>query len=257
MWGLQFYVSQQRQLFPEVGSCEAFARLDGQQKVIARDALWEHPDLIDACVRANPDKRTEEEFAQIGKWKGFLQGKFYVSRYLKDHAIFMGNSQAYGVKGLYEPFEMVLQGRPLPSLVEAVLLPYKGQIIYDGICLSYNIRFGRGIRQNLEEEYLAAKQNGRIQTSLEAHAKVQKSISVERPLATGCERAVAEIVQSSGRLRGGSAIQGATFGILRASAKLAEASILQPEDVVELQRIQRQVSNALKRLWRILERADM
>ena len=257
MWGLQFYVNQQRQLLPDVHSCEAYARLDSQQKIVVRDALWERPDFIEAYLQANPDKRSDEELVLIGKWKGYIAGKFYMFRYLKDHAIFMKDSQVYGVKGLYEPFEVVFQGRPLPILVEAVLLPYKGQIIYDGMCRSYNIYFGGGIRRDLKEEYMAAKQNGRIQTSLEAGAKFGESFSEERALAPESEKVVAEIVQSSGRLRGGTVIQSATFGVLRASAKAVEAAVLRPEDVAEIRRIGRQVSNALKRLEKVLERADM
>jgi len=257
MWGLQFYVNQQRQLLPDVNSCEAYARLDSQQKIIVRDALWERPDLIDAYLQANPDNRSDEELIRIGKWKGYIAGKFYIFRYLKDHAIFMRDSQVYGVKGLYEPFEVAFQGRPLPILVEAVLLPYKAQIIYDGICRSYNIYFGGGIRRNLKEEYMTAKQNDRIQTSLESEAKFGESFSEEPVLAPESEKVAAEIVQSSGRLRGGTVIQSATFGVLRASAKVVEAAVLRPEDVAEIRRIGRQVSNALKRLEKVLERAEM
>jgi hypothetical protein len=257
MWGLQFYVNQQLRLLPDATSREVYAHLDSQQKAIVRDALWEHPELIDAYVQANPDKWSEKELALIGKWKGFIVGEFYVFRYLKDHAIFMGNSQVYGVKGLYEPFEVVFRGHPLPILAKAVLLPYKGQIIYDGFCRTYNIFFGSGIRGGLNEEYLAAKQNGKIRTSLEAEAPSAGSLSEGRTLAPESERAVAEIVQSSGRLRGGTAVQSATFGVLRAGAKVAEAAVLRPEDAEEIRRLARQVYNALRRLERILERAEM
>lgn len=257
MWGLQFYVNQQRQLVPNVDSGEAYARLDSQQKIVVRDALWECSDFIEAYLQANPDKRSDEELMLIGKWKGFVAGKFYIFRYLKDHAVFMKDSHVYGVKGLHDPFEVIFWGRPLPILVEAVLLPYKGQIIYDGMCRSYNIYFGGGIRGNLKEEYMAAKQNGRIQTSLEAGAKFGESISEERALAPESEKVVAEIVQGSGRLRGGTVIQSATFGVLRASAKAVEAAVLQPDDTAEIQRLGRQVSNALKRLEKVLERAEM
>jgi hypothetical protein len=256
MWGLQFYVNQRRKLISGVSSGEAYAKLDSQQKVIVRDALWKNLDLIDAYVQANPDQCTDEELTIISKWKNRIAGKFYIFRYLKNHAILIENSQVYGVKGLYDSFDVVLQGRPLPVLVEMVLLPYKGQIIYDGLCLSYNVYFGAGIRGDLQEEYMVAKQNGRLQTSLETDKPLQKSHSKERDLAVGSEKLVGEIVQSSGRLRGGTVVQGATFGVLRASAKLVEAAVMQPDDAGEIERIGRQVSSALRRLEKILERAE-
>jgi hypothetical protein len=257
MWGLQFYVNQQQRLLPAVSSCEVYAQLDSQQKAVVRDALWEHPEWIDRYLRANPDGRSEEELTLIGKWKGFISGKFYIFRYLKDYAIFMGNSQVYGVKGLYEPFEVVFSGRPLPVLVEAVLLPYKGQIVYDGLCRSYNLYFGGGIRRTLKEEYMAAKQNGRIHLSLEDDSLPIESDEKKRTLPAGSEQLVAELVHGSERLRGGTAIQSATFGVLRGSAKLVAAALSPTEDVEEVRRLGRQVYNALNRLEKILDRAEM
>lgn len=85
MWGLHNYVNRQQHLLLNVNSCEAYARLDTQQKMIVRDALWKRLDLIDAYLQANPDKLSEEELMIIGKWKGHIAGKFYIFRYLKDY----------------------------------------------------------------------------------------------------------------------------------------------------------------------------
>lgn len=54
-----------------------------------------------------------------------------------------------------------------PVNVEAVLLPFKGKIIYDGLLLGYNIAFGGGIRSRFTQIYLTAKYKQRIVTSLE------------------------------------------------------------------------------------------
>ena len=55
---------------------------------------------------------------------------------------------------------------PPPVLVSAVLLPWKGQIVCDGLILIYNVMLGGGIRKNLKESYRQAKARGII-TSLE------------------------------------------------------------------------------------------
>ncbi|MGH9856054.1 MAG: hypothetical protein ACREBD_39970, partial [Blastocatellia bacterium] len=129
MWGLQFYVSQQRQLAPNINSFEEYITLPSEEKFPARNALWESPELIDSYVRENPDGLAPEELSIIGKWKGFIRGKFYIFRYLKNHAIFLGESKVYAVLGLYESFDDVFHGWPLPVYVETVLLPFKGKII--------------------------------------------------------------------------------------------------------------------------------
>lgn len=255
MWGLQFYVSQQRQLLPNINSFEEYMVLPSAEKFAVRNALWEKPELIDAYVRENPDGLAPEELSIVGKWKGFIQGKFYIFRYLKNHAIFLGESKVYGVLGLYESFDEVFHGWPLPVFVETVLLPFKGKIIYDGLCQRYNIQFGSGIRSDLNEDYLRAKQNGLIITSLEPETHAAKPAQRSRKPGEESGAIVEGIVQMSERLRGGDAIQSAAFGLLRASAKVAQAALHNPDDLEELEQLARKAHNALNRLQTGLERA--
>jgi hypothetical protein len=256
MWGLQFFVSQQRQLLPDVQSLEEYATLASTRKIIVRDAVWDNPDLIDAYVEKNPDGLSAEELSLIGKWKGFVAGKYTVFRYLKDYSVFIGDAKVYGVLGLYDPLEDVFSGRPLPLFVDAVLLPYKGKIIYDGLCRPYNILIGPGIRAGLKEEYLTAKQNGRIITSLETETTPVKPLRPRRGLEKECEAALTEIVKASEHLRGGTVIQNATLGLLRASAKVAYSASQKPDDLEELWRLGRQVQTGLNRLQTALKRAE-
>jgi hypothetical protein len=46
------------------------------------------------------------------------------------------------------------------------------------------------------------------------------------------------------------------MGLLRASAKAAQSAVQQPDDLDELWRSGRQVLNALKRLEKVLDRAE-
>jgi hypothetical protein len=256
MWGLQFFVSQQRQLLPDVQSLEEYTTLATARKAIARDALWDNPELIDSYVEKNPDGFSAEELSIIRKWKLFVAGKFSLFRCLKDYAIFIGDSRVYGVLGLYDPLEAVFSGRPLPILLDAVLLPYKGKIVYDGLCRSYEIYLGAGIRAGLKEEYLAAKQNGRIITSLESDTTPAKPPRQPRELDRVSEAALTQIAKMSEQLRGGTVIQSATLGLLRASAKVAQSASQNPDDLKELWRLGRQVQTALNRLQKVLERAE-
>lgn len=256
MWGLQFYVNQQQHIMPNVSSCAMYARLDRKEKIVVRDALWKQPNLIDNYLQENPDKLTAEEQAIVRDWKNFVAGKFYIVRYLKNHAIFIKGKQVYGVKGLYDHFDEMFGGHPLPIFVDAVLLPYKGQIIYDGVCYVSNVYFGKGIRSSLNEAYLAAKQNGRIQLTLENAAQAPNVRDKAQTLAPGSAKIAAEIVWQSKKLRQGTAIQKAAFGILRDSAMLAETAVAQAEDIGTLRRLRRKLSNALSRLEKALERAE-
>jgi len=86
---------------------------------------------------------------------------------LEKYTILIGKqSQVYGVLGVQDSLADILGARPLPIMVEAVLLPFKGQIIYDGLLNVYNVSFGSGVRSELHETYMMAKQNARIITTL-------------------------------------------------------------------------------------------
>ncbi len=76
----------------------------------------------------------------VRNWKDFISGAFQIFRYLKGHTIFIGeNSCGYAVLSMYEPFQDVVHGHPTPINVEAVLRPFKGRIVYDGMLKMYPI----------------------------------------------------------------------------------------------------------------------
>ena len=47
-------------------------------------------------------------------------------------------------------------------LLDAVLLPFRGRIITDGLVVSRNIVFGRGAATDFKDAYMEAKKNNRI-----------------------------------------------------------------------------------------------
>ena len=258
MWGLQFYVNQQRQILTDIESVEKYVALPMSEKIEVRDALWESPDLIDAYVEKNPDGLTVEELDIIRTWKRFVAGTFQIFRFLKKHTILIGGeeSEVYAVLGLNDTLEEVFAYRPPPIMVQAVLLPFKGKIIYDGALKGYNIMFGGGIRSDLKEIYMAAKQNGRIITTLEPEvAACAKGPRTRKP-GKNWGPAVEKIVKASEQMRGGPAVQSAAFGLLRASAKVAQAAVGRSDDVDELWNLEQQAQRALSRLQTVLMRAE-
>ena len=147
-----------------------YTSLPGETRGKVRDALYEHRELIDQFVAENPAGLSPEELEIVSSWKHALVGKFYIFRYLKKHTIFICISEkpykAYGVVGLADPIEEVVSRRSLPILCNAVLLPFNGQIIYDGLIAPYSVTFGGGVRRHLNEDYSEAKQAFGVITSL-------------------------------------------------------------------------------------------
>lgn len=255
MWQLQFYVSRKRQMLPKIASVEDYAALPMADKIPVRDSLWKNPELVDAFVRENPDGLPGEELEIVRRWKRFVAGTFQIFRFLKNHTIFIGEKdQVYGVLALQDSLEDLFWGRKPPIMVETVLLPFKGKIIYDGAMSGYNVFFGGGIRSGLNEVYMAAKQNDRIITTLEPESArpPQPATRVDKDW----RPEVDEIVTRTERLKGGSVIQSPAFNLLRASAALAQAAVHNADDLEELWKLERRVRTALSRLQTVLGRAE-
>ena len=124
-----------------------FGKLPIEERLRLRDALVANMELIDAFVAENPFKLTEDEQEIVRTWKDLVAGEFYVYRCLKKYTVFLTTREpviAYGVLSLTDPLEDLV-GHRLPHLCKAVLLPFKGRIVYDGMLAGYNVHFrGRG-----------------------------------------------------------------------------------------------------------------
>jgi hypothetical protein len=92
-----------------------------------------------------------------------------VWKHYKKHTIFLRDPDAYAVLGLRSSLEEILP-RPPPMLVDAVLLPFEGVIVTDGILVSKNVILGPGIRRGMKESYDRAVERGTLWTSLPPEA---------------------------------------------------------------------------------------
>jgi hypothetical protein len=128
MWGLQFYVNQQKGILKDTASVEEYSRLAAEKKAKVRAALWKHPELIEVYVQENPNSLSDEELDILRKWRTlFVKGNFYILRHLKKGSIFIGEkNKVYSVIGLMTELDEVAPAYALPHMVEAVLLPFKG-----------------------------------------------------------------------------------------------------------------------------------
>ena len=85
-----------------------------------------------------------------------------------DHDNYGNHDSVFLVCGLNSSIEEMFPSDyfPLPIIVKATLLPFKGRIITDGLVQRYNIFSGGGVKKMLRETYSEAKRNGRIITNL-------------------------------------------------------------------------------------------
>lgn len=258
LWALQSYVNDRLGLLPGITSPEQYASVPSEEKLAVRQALWDDPTLLEAFLVSNPADLPPEELQVVRTWQGRLTGDYYILRYLKRQTIFLSAGQAdrvYGVLGLFDPIEAVMGWRPLPIRVKGVLLPFKGRIVYDGLLESYAITFGSGIRRELNELYQRAKQQGAIIESLEPAAPARPP--AKRPKRRDWQPLLDSVVATTEQLRqADTAVQTRAFGVLKASARLAQAAARDPDDLDELDALVRRTVTALRQLETALSRAE-
>jgi hypothetical protein len=161
---------------------EHFGRLPIEERLKLRDALVADIHLINAFISENPFMLAEDELEDVRSWEDLVAGEFYVYRCLKEYTVFLTTGEpvvAYGVLSLVDPLEDLI-GHRLPHLCKAVLLPFKGRIVYDGMLAGYNITFGSGIRRRLKESYDDANERRGIITTLPPPA-VNRNRTKEQP----------------------------------------------------------------------------
>lgn len=166
---LMFFVNQQLHVLPQpVADPEKYSSLPPASRFKVHDALLKHMDLIPAFVDANPAHLARGELDIVASWRHLVHGRFYIFRELTNYTVFLSAetpSVAYGVLALSQPFDELV-GPHLPAMVQATLLPFKDQIVYDGLLSTFNIFFGPGIRRSLNEDFKEAKARRGIVTSL-------------------------------------------------------------------------------------------
>jgi hypothetical protein len=181
---LMFFANERLELVrDELADPQGYTSLPPEARIKIRDAVHAQPDLIDEFVRENLLSFTPEELKIVASWREAVVGKFIIFRYLKNYTVFLtGDSPyiAYGVLALADPFEELV-GPYLPILTDAVLLPFKGKITYDGLLSSYRISFGGGMKRSLNGNYRQAKERLGIVTSLPAGSAPVARAKTKKP----------------------------------------------------------------------------
>lgn len=158
------YVNRKYHIRPETET------IDQRQGVDVRDAkaianyLWSHTEVLEEylAVAELPDEYTQI----VAGWKQCKPGRYLLERHLKKGSVFISGEDGavYMVKGLYSTWEEILGEAPV--LLDAVLIPFRGSIISDGLVVPHHIYFGRGAREDFKDAYMTAKRNHAIRFSI-------------------------------------------------------------------------------------------
>ena len=136
-----------------------FFKVPSEYLMEIRDNLLKNPQIFDEFINKNPDSLSQEDLHIASTWKDYVYGNFFILKNFKKYTILLSEDEpciAYGVMSLRDEIVDMIYGN-FPTLVNAVILPFKGQIIYDGFFNMYNIHFGKNIRTRLNNAYKECK----------------------------------------------------------------------------------------------------
>ncbi len=169
-WALLRYVNAQHRIVPDLPPVPGEMRLKSEDAHRIRQVLWASDELREAFIADNPAGLPAADLALAASWRDRVTGQFFILRHLKKYSIFLAQERppkAYGVLGLASSIQEITPSPALPVLVQAVLLPFEGKIIYDSLLVPYPVTFGSGIRRNLNDGYRQIQERGEVIISLD------------------------------------------------------------------------------------------
>ncbi len=177
MNSLLFYVNKKLNVIKNVNTLKEFLHNDIQETRPLRKKIFsEKCNFIDLYLQENPDSLNKEELTIIASWKKYKAGKFFIVKHAKEYSLFFNsdNQKAYGVKGITDSFEEKFDGYS-PIMVDITLIPFREDLIYDGLFMPFNISFGGGMRKSLKSESEEAIREFGVITSLGHPIKKKES----------------------------------------------------------------------------------
>ena len=170
----------------------------------------------------------------------------------------MQEDKVYGVLGLSQSIDELTYNRNLPIYVNAVLLPFKGKIIYDGLLEFQNISFGGGIKRRLKETYMRAKQGNRIIDSLET-LKAESKLKPEVKSLKNWKAELDELARQANKLKGSAAspaIYSPAFSLVKASIEFAQIAVSNYNDQDSVYKALQKVRRAFNKSSTVLYREE-
>jgi hypothetical protein len=165
-WNLLFYANQKLDIIKDVPLPDAFSIFPSELTAEVRNKIWEEDSTILASyILENPNKLSSDDIGILKGWRKRLKNSFLVLKEYKNFTVFMADGKCYGVISLSKPISELVYA--IPAFVEAVLLPFRGKIIYDSILASRNISFGAGMRKGFNAEFQEVKKRDGVILSLD------------------------------------------------------------------------------------------
>lgn len=191
-----------------------FRELPFDKQMEVREAFATNPEFVERFVAENPSGLSPADLEVVLGWRKPVVGDFYLFKHLKKHSIFLSCDDepiAFGVCGLTNSLADAIPAAQLPVMTKAILLPFQGKIIYDGVLLSAPVSFGPGIRGAMNASYQAAKDRQGIVTSLPIETEPAPMIEESQPAKTPTTRTTKKTTRAANKAEVSAETEGSVY----------------------------------------------
>lgn len=122
------------------------------------EKFWENKNnIILEFTNKNSYNFNKEELEIIDGFKKGIRRIYIIGKFDKEYTSFITEDKIYMVKGLTSNIDEIISYKDLPYPIITTLIPFKGNIIYDGILEALGISMGNGFKEQLDKEYNTLK----------------------------------------------------------------------------------------------------
>ncbi|MDR2651129.1 MAG: hypothetical protein LBC68_02270 [Prevotellaceae bacterium] len=167
--GILSYVNDKYRLIPTFGHPKNPEGLPLENVVTIKKKLWDNVKIIDEYLDSIKNTASEEQKQILKEWKKKISGRFIIIKHTKQNSIFLDdtNDLLYGVVGITDSISYMIPDVMLPIMTNAVLLPFKKIIIYDGLLNPLNVQLDSNIRKSIKEKYMEIRKEKGIVTTID------------------------------------------------------------------------------------------
>ncbi len=156
------YTNRKNSICPGIGKMRTASSLNPADVKEVANAVWDEPAIIEEYLKSKKNSVSEDDAAILRSWKRRIADDFILERHLKSGSVFISSStgEVFLVQGIISSWEEMFYYRNPPILINAVLIPFKGEIISDGLVMSHNLYFGGNVKAGFKGEYIRTKKMG-------------------------------------------------------------------------------------------------
>lgn len=162
------YANKKYSVIREVRKICYDTHLPSQQYRQIAEKFWNDLSEPGEYLKKNGDSLNEEERSIIKAFDKRVSGDFIMLKHLPKGTVFIAKDhKVYLVKGLKDTWEELCFFVNPPSFVNMTILPFKGQLISDGIPQVSQETMPHELEKKMNSIYLQAKKNMEIITSID------------------------------------------------------------------------------------------